>query len=186
MSVAPHAGAGGLTNSKLAQANSGTGDVLSGKTFYSGDKNLKTGTLSLSGSAGDGDVLSGKTYYNNDAKAKRTGNMANRGAWGTTISPGGSVTIPPGYHNGGGVVYANTSGVKNIRYASVTQQASRGHFIYTIPSGTLIGITNLGMPNWASERFGEGCSVWMDGNTIHVQTGSVDGYITMTVTYAYY
>lgn len=35
----------GLSNSKLALANAGTGDVRSGKTFYAGDKNLKTGTL---------------------------------------------------------------------------------------------------------------------------------------------
>lgn len=35
----------GLSNSNLALANAGTGDVRSGKTFYSGDKNLKTGTL---------------------------------------------------------------------------------------------------------------------------------------------
>lgn len=33
----------------------------------------------------------------------------NRGNWGTTINPGGSVTIPQGYHSGGGVVRANGS-----------------------------------------------------------------------------
>lgn len=33
----------------------------------------------------------------------------NRGNWGTTINPGGSVTIPQGYHSGGGVVRANAS-----------------------------------------------------------------------------
>lgn len=30
-----------------------------------------------------------------------------RGAWGTTINAGGSVTIPAGYHNGNGKVSAN-------------------------------------------------------------------------------
>lgn len=67
----------GLSNSDLAKANAGTGDVIAGKTFYAGNKNLKTGT------------------------------MVNRGAWGTTINPGGSVTIPQGWHNGSGVVRAN-------------------------------------------------------------------------------
>ena len=33
--------------------------------------------------------------------------MPNRGAWGTSISPGGSVTIPAGYHSGDGKVRAS-------------------------------------------------------------------------------
>lgn len=36
---------GGLSNSKLALANTNPEDVISGKKFYSGDKTLKTGTL---------------------------------------------------------------------------------------------------------------------------------------------
>ena len=35
--------------------------------------------------------------------------MTNRGAWSTTINPGGSVTIPAGYHSGGGSVSASTN-----------------------------------------------------------------------------
>lgn len=38
------AGGGGLTNSKLALATAAPSDVISGKTFYAGDKVLKTGT----------------------------------------------------------------------------------------------------------------------------------------------
>ena len=38
-------GGGGLTNSKLALADAQTADVRSGKKFYSGDKQIKTGTL---------------------------------------------------------------------------------------------------------------------------------------------
>lgn len=36
---------GGLSESNLATTTAAPGDVLSGKTFYSGDKTLKTGTL---------------------------------------------------------------------------------------------------------------------------------------------
>lgn len=39
------AGGGGLTNSKLALATAEPSDVISGKTFYSGDKTLKTGQV---------------------------------------------------------------------------------------------------------------------------------------------
>ena len=38
----------GLSNSDLTKANAGTGDVIAGKTFYAGNKELKTGTRSHS------------------------------------------------------------------------------------------------------------------------------------------
>ena len=38
-------GGGGLTNSKLALANAQAADVRSGKKFYAGDKQIKTGAL---------------------------------------------------------------------------------------------------------------------------------------------
>lgn len=68
---------GGLASGKLKLATAAENEVLSGETFYAGGKDLKTGS------------------------------MPNHGAWGTTISPGGSVTIPQGYHNGGGKVTSN-------------------------------------------------------------------------------
>lgn len=41
---------GGLSGGKLALANATPGDVIAGKTFYSGNKELKTGTLVERGS----------------------------------------------------------------------------------------------------------------------------------------
>ena len=64
----------------FSRATASTSDVLSGETFYAGNKTLKTGT------------------------------MTNRGTWSTTINPGASVTIPAGYHNGYGRVTANNGG----------------------------------------------------------------------------
>lgn len=60
------------------------------------------------GNAGTGDVLSGKTFSNSDGNGLN-GAMPNRESWGTTINPGGSVTIPAGYHNGSGKVNANNN-----------------------------------------------------------------------------
>lgn len=68
---------GGLGTGKLALANAATGDVLTGKKFYAGDKTLKTGT------------------------------MANQGTKNVTIAPGGSYTIPKGFHSGSGKVKAS-------------------------------------------------------------------------------
>lgn len=130
-------GGGGLSSGKLAQATAAESDVLSGKKFYAGNKNLKTGTLALSGSAGTGDVLKGATFYKDDpkskltgtlalsgnanaaqvlsgytfykdnAKSKLTGTMANKGAVSASVDPGGSYNIPAGFHNGNGKVTGN-------------------------------------------------------------------------------
>lgn len=81
----------GLSNSKLSQANAFASDVLSGKTFYAGDKTLKTGS------------------------------MVNRGAWTASVSDGGFVTIPAGYHNGSGKVTGSSavSGMTRLARAPV-------------------------------------------------------------------
>lgn len=44
MGTAPYT-PGGLSNSKLKVATAAESDVVSGKTFYAGDKTIKTGTL---------------------------------------------------------------------------------------------------------------------------------------------
>lgn len=84
---------GGLSNSKLALANAGTEDVLSGKTYYAGDKNLKTG------------------------------DMPNNGAWSSSVGQGESITIPKGYHNGMGKVSAKTQKKVFLGYAGTSSNA---------------------------------------------------------------
>lgn len=75
------------------------------------------------GNAGTGDVLSGKTFSNSDGNGLN-GAMTNRGAWGTTINPSGSVTIPEGYHNGSGKVSATNNFV--ISNASLIFRGGNG------------------------------------------------------------
>ena len=66
-----------------------------------------------------GDVLSGKTYLGSDGEV-HSGTMVNRGAWGTAVAAGGSVTIPAGYHNGSGKITAGgISGMNLITRAPV-------------------------------------------------------------------
>lgn len=99
----------GLSNSDLAKANAGTGDVIAGKTFYAGIKTLKTGAMAnhgaWSGTFSGGNVGIPAGYHNGAGSVGVAG--GNQGSWGTTINPGGSVTIPQGWHNGSGVVRAN-------------------------------------------------------------------------------
>lgn len=51
-------------------------------------------------------VLAGDTFYAAGSKELQAGAMPNRGAWSSTISQGGSIMIPEGYHNGNGAVNA--------------------------------------------------------------------------------
>ena len=60
------------------------------------------------GNAGAGDVLSGKTFTNSSTVGE-TGSMTNNGkVTPSGLNCGGSYTIPAGYHNGQGVVSANS------------------------------------------------------------------------------
>lgn len=96
---------GGLNNSKLALATAQENEVLAGKTFYAGSKEIKTGS------------------------------MTNNGAWGATVNAGGSVTIPQGYHSGGGKVTANN--LSNIVYITRSGIAdSQGTSLSTSVNGS--------------------------------------------------
>lgn len=54
------------------------------------------------------DILAGKKSVDATG-AEITGTMTNRGAWSSTKTSNGSVTIPEGYHNGSGEVTVNVS-----------------------------------------------------------------------------
>lgn len=101
-----------------------------------------SGTVSASmpsGNAGTGDVLSGKTFSNSSTNGA-TGTMTNRGAWSTTINPGGSVTIPSGYHSGGGKVSAN----KNSLVPSSVVSNSGGNGVELTTNSKLVAVGALG------------------------------------------
>lgn len=74
----------------------GTGKV---KADYTGLSDVSGVTASAS------DVLSGKKFVSSGGTLT-DGSMVNRGAWTGSRTGSGSVTIPAGYHNGNGYVYA--------------------------------------------------------------------------------
>lgn len=115
----PGGGGGGVD---LDVVTAAADDVLSGKVIVDKDGEPLTGTLALSGNAGAGDVLSGRTFYSTNPKSKAMGTMTNRGAWNGTCGTNGSVTIPAGYHNGGGKVTNSQATMAGGTYTPSTSQ----------------------------------------------------------------
>lgn len=116
-------GGGGLSNAKLAQATAADTDVLTGKKYYAGGKAIKEGK------------------------------MPNRGSWGTTIAPGGAVTVPEGYHAGDGKVSAY-----GIKTTEVWQSCGRGENLFNFSSGTLVGVRYAGSP-YESDNILQGAGI---------------------------
>lgn len=125
--------------------------------------------------AADTDVLTGKKYYAG-GKTIRKGKMPNRGSWGATLSPGGVATIPSGFHDGSGQVTAVA-----LKTVTITMATLYGDWVYTLPSGTLVGVSNIA----ASGNSSEIASLTISGNTVRV-TWSGSGVINRQITLIYY
>lgn len=67
-------GGGGLSNTKLALATADTGDVISGKKFYSGDKSLKTGSILPRNTVGENGTVGISQYFPEVAVSKANSN----------------------------------------------------------------------------------------------------------------
>lgn len=94
----------------FTKSSNGTVSIPSGYHNGSGKVTVSvpsTTVVPTDGDAATSDVLTGKTFYSGGSK--KTGTMTNRGAWTSTATSNGSVTIPAGYHNGSGKVTVNVS-----------------------------------------------------------------------------
>ena len=67
-------GGGGLSNTKLALATADTGDVISGKKFYSGDKTLKNGEILPRNTVGQNGTVGISQYFSEVAVSKANSN----------------------------------------------------------------------------------------------------------------
>lgn len=169
-------GGGGFSTSKLALATATESNVLAGNKFYAGSKTIKEGTLTLTGNVTADKMLEGSSGYADDAHSIVAGHMPNRGSWGATLSPGGVATVPSGYHNGSGLVAA-----VSLKTVTITMATSYGDWVYTLPSGTLVGVSNIA----ASGESPEIASLTISGNTVRV-TWSDNGVINRQITLIYY
>nr|DAE68527.1 MAG TPA: hypothetical protein [Caudoviricetes sp.] len=137
---------GGLSKTKLALANAAESDVLSGKRFYAGDKIIKEGR------------------------------MPNRGSWEASLSPGGVVTIPSGFHDGSGKVTA-----VSLKTTTITLAASSMYWSYTFTGGTLVGICDIAETAYNKEIE----YLHISGNTITMKW-SGNGSMYRQITLIYY
>ena len=99
------------------------------------------------GNATQANVLEGVTFSAKDFYSLGvTGTMPNKGAWTTNASPGDTVTIPAGYHNGNGKVNISNKyvGFAHIQFQGssnttlVSKSVDVGHTIQAMQDGTVL------------------------------------------------
>lgn len=110
--------------------------------YHNGAGKVTANSVTLSGNAGTGQVLSGYTFYKDNYSTKLTGTMANRGSISATLNPGGSKSYSAGYYSGGTVTCNSAeSTIKYITFHA-TYGATRNGDIYTYSVGNkIIGVS---------------------------------------------
>lgn len=150
-------GGGGLSNAKLAQATAADTDVLTGKKYYAGGKAIKEGK------------------------------MPNRGNWGTTIAPGGAVTVPAGYHNGSGQVAVRAARLRRKVLGNFNTNRYEGPFSATFSVTDLPGWQNFTTENFAFSYASVTANA-QDQNTgfsYSLSYNPSSGIVTVTNNYSY-
>lgn len=111
----------GLTNSDLENATASASDVMSGKSFYSGNDTLKYGTMTLSATATESDVVSGKTFFA-DSNSIRTGTMRKTDPSTFTASRLGYNQIKGDWADGSITINTKVNGIYFIVWAAHSSQ----------------------------------------------------------------
>ena len=121
------------------------------------------------------DIKSGETAYNGDGELV-TGTMVDQGAKTASLAPGGSYTIPAGYHNGNGKVTA-----VSLKTMTITMAPSSMYWSYTFTGGTLVGICDI-----AETAYNKDIEyLHISGNTINMKW-SGNGSMNRQITLIYY
>ena len=136
----------------------------------------------LSGiTAAEEDILAGKKSVDATG-AEITGTMTNNGAWTSTQTSNGSVTIPAGYHNGSGKVTVNVSSTTTIPTDgdAATSDVLTGKTFYSGGSKKTGAMTNQGA--WSTTKTSNGDvpipAGYHNGSgkvTVNVSTSTVTG-----------
>lgn len=147
----------GLVNSKLALADAGAENVLSGKKFYAGDKVIKTGSMPNRGDLGD-----------------------------KTLNPGDVISVPYGYYSSGGKFAARnittSDALGQIHLGTLdTSVPCGGSTRYSTGGRKCIGISYISV-NAGSDGTIRFCQIVDDGYTINA---GCDGSAYLTIRFYY-
>ena len=118
----------------------------------------KIKAISTDATGVEGEMLVGKTFY--AGGNKKTGSMANNGAWTNRLGINNKIVIPQGYHNGQGYIDQSiaTKGAQTYTPSTVNQTIGAGQYL----SGTQ---TILGDPNLVAANIRIGKSIFgVNGN----------------------
>lgn len=143
---------------------------------------LESGGVTPTGDAVAADVLAGKTFSNANAVGV-TGTMVNRGAVSETIQPGGSYTIPEGYHNGSGVVTAAGSVVSlgELTFAQLSDPTAYNSYHKASVSTGTTGYNKIAIVSMSRlQTYGSGGSGTSAG-TLAIDINPTTGVATITV-----
>ena len=95
---------------------SGSTEIIIADNFPTAINNIPTGINTDDANATASQILTGYSAYAKGTKVN--GSMANNGAVSTTLSAGGSYTIPVGYHNGSGIIKAAAASGYKVEFGS--------------------------------------------------------------------
>ncbi|MBS4931123.1 MAG: hypothetical protein KH020_07310 [Clostridiales bacterium] len=101
----------------------------------------KIKAISTDATGVESEMLTGQTFY--AGGIKKTGNMANNGAWSSSLGINGSLMIPEGYHNGQGKITQSiaTKGAQTYTPKTTNQVIGAGQ--YLSGAQTILGDPNL-------------------------------------------
>lgn len=102
----------------------------------------KIKAISSDATGTEAEMLVGKTFY--AGGNKKTGSMANRGAWTGRIGVNGKVSIPQGYHDGNG--YVDQSIVSQGSYTNPLSSVGNNPAYIRIPQGAYFTNASSGYP----------------------------------------
>lgn len=142
----------GTISSKGAQTYSPS---TSAQTISSGQYLSGTQTISaVTGTAGVGEVLSGKTFASGNGVGL-TGTMTNRGAVTSTITTqGGQYTVPSGYHSGSGKITASFANLSAGNIKSGVNVGGVVGTLSPIQSRTVnISLYSQSLSTWSISKF---------------------------------
>ena len=139
-------GGGGLSLTKLALATADTGDVISGKKFYSGDKSLKTGsilprnTVGQNGTVGLSQFLTGVAVSQANSRNTQTNNNLDRVSR-LCFQP------PAGFYNGNTYVGETFSNVASAIGLTASQLCVGNTVLGVNGAGVTKAVWNGSIPN---------------------------------------